>query len=474
MHQVQDVRGTGPFPESRSVMTRLLSELPALTGALHVDPGARELMARDAGGLVSKLPGAVLRPRSADDVANMVALCRRHAVKVVARGQAHTTFGQAQVEGGLLIDMRSLNRIHHIDRDVIDVDAGATWRVVLEATAAQGRTPPVLTGYQGLTVGGTLSVSGISGAAYKRGPQVEHVLELELVTGEGRRLICSPCEHRELFEAALGGLGRCAVIVRAKLRLVKAPAHVQVATLTFDTASGLLKAMRELVRSAELDSLSANIFPLGSSGARYELNALRYSGSEHPAALDEMLASVSGERAPRGYAELSYLDHCLQVDRLLERLEVTRGWEGLAHPWFDAFLPDSSFERFLGAVIPQLDPQSDVGPPALGALGQIHVFPLLTRHLTRPLLRVPDEPLVYLFDILTSAHEHAVDSAYRRRMIERNCALFERAQAVGGTRYNIAALPMNDETWARELGPALRAYAAQKSLHDPAGILGAT
>ena len=55
----------------------------------------------------------------------MICFCRRHRIKVAARGQGHTTFGQAQVDGGLVIDMSTLNQIHSIGPTTADVDAGA-------------------------------------------------------------------------------------------------------------------------------------------------------------------------------------------------------------------------------------------------------------------------------------------------------------------------------------------------------------
>jgi FAD/FMN-containing dehydrogenase len=454
---------------SESGLQPLLAQLTApgsLDGSIHADLPARLALAQDAGGLVSRLPGAVLRPGSVADVQRAIQLCQRYDVRVVARGQGHTTLGQAQVQFGLLIDMRSLCSVHEIESDWVRVDAGATWRGLLEATAPFELTPPVLTGFQGLTIGGTLSVGGISGTAYKRGPQLEQVLELEVVTGRGELVTCSPRERSELFDAALGGLGMCALIVRAKLRLVPRPRRVHATTLTFDRLGPFLGAMSALVTQGELDSISANIYPLPGHEVRFELNALSF---DTPGPLAESAPALAGE-VERAQRELGYLDHCLMVDHLLE--SPNAGWEGFAHPWFDAFLPGSRFGDFLEQVVPGLDPCRDVGPAPLGALAQIHVFPLLTRHLRRPLLRVPREPLVYLFDILTSGYEPGTSSAYRAQMLERNRALFECARAHGGTRYNIAALPLTQAGWQSELGEAFPAFAKQKQQHDPGAILG--
>jgi hypothetical protein len=160
-------------------------------GKLLLDDGARETYANDYGGIVHKRPLAVLLPGSVDDIVQMVRLARRHRLRIAARGQGHQPFGQAQVESGIVIDMRLLEAIHSVSSDRIEVDAGADWRAVVHASLSRGASPPVLTNYLGLTVGGTLSVGGIGVTTFRHGAQVDQVLELEVVTGDGKVQTCS-------------------------------------------------------------------------------------------------------------------------------------------------------------------------------------------------------------------------------------------------------------------------------------------
>src|SRR4030095_247652 len=111
----------------------------------------------------------------------------------------------------VVIDMRSLRAVHSVSADRLDVDAGADWGAVVQAALSHGLTPPVLTAYLGLTVGGTLSIGGIGTTTFRHGAQVDHVRELQVVTGEGQVLTCSETRHRDLFEVALAGQGQCAI-----------------------------------------------------------------------------------------------------------------------------------------------------------------------------------------------------------------------------------------------------------------------
>jgi len=167
-----------------------------------------------------------------------------------------------------------------------DVGAGALWVEVLEECLRAGLGPRSWTDYLHLTVGGTLSNGGISGQAFKHGPQISNVLELEVVTstprpyarprraracsfckfpslpfawwkkttmkkariraiselcsfrlflsslslpsvaGTGEVVTCSPTRSPELFFAVLGGLGQVGIITRARIPLQVAPPKV--------------------------------------------------------------------------------------------------------------------------------------------------------------------------------------------------------------------------------------------------------
>src|SRR5262245_33398355 len=101
--------------------------------------------------------------------------------KVAARGQGHSTYGRAMADGGVVVDVSAMNRIYHVHSDRITVEAGATWSKVLSATLPRGLTPPVLTNYLELSVGGTLAVGGIGGTTFRYGMQTDNLLELSVV-----------------------------------------------------------------------------------------------------------------------------------------------------------------------------------------------------------------------------------------------------------------------------------------------------
>ena len=121
----------------------------ASTGQLVMDAAVLDEVSEDNGRMVSRRPLAVLRPGSVDDIVRMVRYANEHRVQVAMRGQGHSSFGQAQVEAGVVIDSRALRRIGKVGAGTVLVDAGATWDEVLAATLPKGLTPPVLPDTQG-------------------------------------------------------------------------------------------------------------------------------------------------------------------------------------------------------------------------------------------------------------------------------------------------------------------------------------
>src|SRR3712207_5596018 len=95
--------------------------LPELEGVLVTDEATLTACARDYGRVVHRMPSAVLRPAGARDVGEALRFCRDQGLPVAARGQGHSTAGQAQVESGLVIDMSTLYVIGSIQDGVVRV-----------------------------------------------------------------------------------------------------------------------------------------------------------------------------------------------------------------------------------------------------------------------------------------------------------------------------------------------------------------
>ncbi|MCD6046854.1 MAG: hypothetical protein K0S08_501 [Gammaproteobacteria bacterium] len=104
---------------------------------------------------------------------------------------------------------------------VLHCQSGVSLAEIIEAFLPRGWFLPVTPGTKFVTVGGAIA-SDVHGKNHHHvGCFSEFVEELELLTAEGERLICSPKQNREVFRATCGGMGLTGLILSAKIRLQK-------------------------------------------------------------------------------------------------------------------------------------------------------------------------------------------------------------------------------------------------------------
>jgi cytokinin dehydrogenase len=424
-----------------------------------LDAAVLDEVSQDNGRIVRRRPTAVLRPGSVDDIVRMVRYANTHRLRVAMRGQGHSSFGQAQVEAGVVIDSRPIRRILRVTDSEIDVEAGATWDEVAEATLARRRTPPVMADTQVITVGGTLSVAGMGNTSHRFGAIVDNVHELEVVTGDGRRLVCSAKRQRELFEMALAGLGQCALIVRARLPLVEAPSEVALIDHDYTDLDTYLTDQRELAREpARFDHVSGRVTPRPGGPPRLRLSTGTFLGARRRE------AAASELRGARDAPErrISYLDYLHRTLPLIERGKASGSW-WWPSPSMMLFVADSDARAFVTEVLS--DPIQLEGTELFDGFT---FFANPTRPFTRPLLPFPRESVAFQAWLIRRAPAERVPA-----LLEANLRLAERVRRKGGTRYaGYGAVPFAPADWANHYGPATWArLTAAKRAFDPAGVL---
>ncbi|XP_074577610.1 cytokinin dehydrogenase 6-like [Curcuma longa] len=216
-------------------------------------------------------PTAVFRPSSAEDIAALLrfAYDSDSPFPVAAWGSGASTRGQAFAPGGVVIDMAALRvggRRISVSVDGMYVDAGGEqmWIDVLEETLRHGLSLRSCVDFLYLSVGGTLSNAGTGGTVFRHGPHVSRVLELDVITGKGEMITCSPELHSDLFYGVLGGLGQLGVITRARIGLCSAPTRVRWLRLfytDFDSFTRDQEFLISLPHPAGFDYIEGQVLP---------------------------------------------------------------------------------------------------------------------------------------------------------------------------------------------------------------------
>ena len=435
---------------------------PAAAAEMPSRDGLRAEASTDFGRLIHGEPRAVAQPVSGAEIASLLRLARGERLKVAARGQGHSIYGRSLSEDGIVIDMGRLGAIGDIGPDGVAVGAGATWKSVLDATLPHGLTPPVLTNYLGLSVGGTLAVGGIGGSSSRHGMQTDNVLELDVVTGDGHELTCSAESNPAAFDAIRAGLGQCGIITRATLRLVRAPERIRRFQLFYPGLSELIADQRRALAEERFDQLQGAILPDGAGGWRYQLEGAVFYNSNQPPDDKTLLKALSDTRSAAVTSDLTYGEDAAAFAKF-EALLRSKGQWATPKPWLLTFLPGSNAEKLARDVLAELSP-ADIGP-----FGRITCYPMRTKACRTPLLRLPEEDVVFPFNIIRIPPSD--DRAATERMVAQNRALYDRLRSAGAMQYPVSAFPMSQDDWKDHFGPDWARFAEIKRQLDPASLL---
>jgi cytokinin dehydrogenase len=439
-------------------------EIPGLDGELLTAPADRAAADDDWGHIVSKTPLAVLIPASVEDVVRAVKFCNLHCIKIGPMsmvGNSHSTQGQSQAECGLVIDMSGLSEIHEVNAGDAVVDAGVRWFELLQQTLPLGKSPPVLTDYIDLSVGGTVSVGGIGGQTPRHGLQADNVLELWVVTGTGLLRRCSPTERAPLFNAVRGGLGQFGIIVKARVKLVPVGPLARRYTAVYADVATLLADQVALMNEGRFDYVEGLGLPQPDDTYVLVLEAVKYHDPSSPPSDAAMLAGLNFIPGTSSAETLPLYDFYNRLAPIVDFTKFTGDWF-LPHPLTDFFLPLSEAADLIESTLAQT-PAIDIG------FGPVLIYPFPRAKVTAPYIPLPNESVCVLFSLLRWAP--SADPAVVEDLIAKNRAVYEDVRDVGGKRYSIGSIELSKADWIAHFGLRWPLFLAQKLVHDPLNTL---
>jgi FAD/FMN-containing dehydrogenase len=169
--------------------------------------------------LADRYPAAIVRARTAAQVAQAVRFAREHDLPLAVRSGGHSLSGKSVADGAIVIDLSGM--------DALDIDpqqrraaagpgvtSGRLGWAAQEFGLALSTGDVSSVGLGGLTLGG-----GIGYMVRKYGLTIDHLLSAEVVTAQGEVLRASADEHPDLFWALRGGGGNFGIVTRLQYRL---------------------------------------------------------------------------------------------------------------------------------------------------------------------------------------------------------------------------------------------------------------
>ena len=273
------------------------------------DRSVREAYETDASG-IHLLPDAVARPETVEDVIELVKTAAADSTPITCAGAQTSTTAASITDKGVLLSLRSLDRISEVDPSArsIRAEPGALLGEIKRRAAAAGFLfAPDPTSEEESTIGGAIACNASGARTFKYGATRKHVRALKVVLANGELVEFRRTElekntvgyafAHDPIDWFIGSEGTLGIIVDAELSLLPLPTRVAGLAIPFRTEADALKFViiaRESTRVAPrciefFDSLALGI--ARSSGPQWPpgSNGMVYVEEEIPGDLDEAL-----------------------------------------------------------------------------------------------------------------------------------------------------------------------------------------
>lgn len=251
---------------------RLLEEFRRLLPPASILTEAEALRPYECDGLsvYHCLPWLVLLPENEEQIQQIMRICSRHGVPVVARGGGTGLAGGAlPLENGVLLVLSKLNRILEVDPEnrLARVQPGVRNIAVSEAARPYGLFyAPDPSSQIACTLGGNIAENAGGVHCLKYGLTTHNVLEVKIVTVDGELVTLGSGgmdgPGLDLLALMIGSEGLLGIAVEITVKLLPLPEETQVLMAAFDDvekagqavaciiAAGLLPAGLEMMDHA--------------------------------------------------------------------------------------------------------------------------------------------------------------------------------------------------------------------------------
>ncbi len=213
--------------------------------------------AHDELGGIEKMPEALVRVYSTEQISEIMKLAYERCIPVTVRGSGTGLVGAAvAVEGGILLETTKMNKILELDRNnlTVTVQPGVLLMELAAFAEENDFLYPPDPGEKSATIGGNISTNAGGMRAVKYGVTRDYVRALTVVMPNGEILelgakVAKNSSGYSLKDLVIGSEGTLCIITEAVLKLVPLP-KVSVSLLVpFKDMKSAIEAVPEIIRS---------------------------------------------------------------------------------------------------------------------------------------------------------------------------------------------------------------------------------
>ncbi|MBC7115245.1 MAG: FAD-binding oxidoreductase [Archaeoglobi archaeon] len=258
----------------------IIEKLKEIVGEddIRVDEPSIYVYSRDAT-IFQSYPDVIVRPESTEEVSKIVKIAYENDIPITPRGSGTSLCGGAvPTHGGIVIDMRKMNRIlsFNIANQTVEVEAGVVCDDLNEFLAPYGYFfPPDPSSSSAATIGGMIGANAAGIQAVKYGKTMDYVLKIEAVVANGEVIevgantlkSSSQYDFVHLFCGSEGTLG---IITKATLKVIPKSRYYRAAIFFFDDIEKAGKAIVNIKSSGVIPNcMELMDAPTLRDGARY-------------------------------------------------------------------------------------------------------------------------------------------------------------------------------------------------------------
>jgi glycolate oxidase len=267
--------------ERDGALTRVVERVRELLPADSVITDHARLRTYECDGLAHYrvVPGLVVMPETAEQVAAVVAACAEHGVPFVARGSGTGLSGGALpvAEGVLVVTsrMRAITELRPEDQRAVVQPGVINLDVTRAATPHGYYYAPDPSSQQICSIGGNVAENSGGAHCLKYGFTTNHVLAADFVTPQGEQVrlgsAAPDAPGYDLLGAVVGSEGTLGVVTSTTVRLVRLPEEVRTVLVGFETtdqagaatsaiiSAGIVPAAIEMMDALAIEAAEAAV-----------------------------------------------------------------------------------------------------------------------------------------------------------------------------------------------------------------------
>ena len=236
-------------PEPQALAGAIEALAARFGNRLITSQAVREQHAHTTTWLPTQPPDAVVMAQETADIQDVVRICAKHGVPVIAFGTGTSLEGQVNAPaGGVCIDMRDMNKVLEVHADDLDcvIQPGVTRKALNEHLRDQGVFFPIDPGADA-SLGGMASTRASGTNAVRYGTMRDNVLALKVVRGDGEIITTGTRAKKssagyDLTHLFVGAEGTLGIISELTIKLRGIPETIAAAACSFETVRGACQA----------------------------------------------------------------------------------------------------------------------------------------------------------------------------------------------------------------------------------------